>query len=101
METYPNLVVALNDLKKKGYVEDFNLRQNWIECREGQCKIFYNEFEIEKVFRFEANDSSADSTSILYVITSEKFDLKGTLINAYSIYSDDIADKLLEKLRIE
>lgn len=100
MENYDNLVEALNDLKMQGYTEDFNLKQNCIECRNGQYKIFHDEFEIDKVFRFEADDSSADSETVLYTISSNKYELKGTMINAYSIYSDDVADEMLEKLKI-
>lgn len=99
MESYNNIIEALDALKQQGYTEDFNLKQNCIECRNSEYKVFHNEFEIEKTYRFEADDSSPDSETILYVISSEKYKLKGTMINAYSIYSDDIADEMLEKLK--
>lgn len=75
------------------------MKENCIECRNGGFKIFHNEFEIDKVFRFEDADSSADSSSVLYVISSEKYKLKGTMINSYSIYSDSIANEMLDKLK--
>lgn len=99
MKAYDNLVDALTDLKKIGYEEDFNLKQNCLECRNGAYKIFHNEFEIDNFFRFDDGDSSADSSSILYTISSEKYGLKGTLINSYSIYSNDITDDMLSKLK--
>lgn len=99
MKSYDNLVEALADLKKQGYEEDFNLKQNCLECRNGQYRIFHNEFEIDGYFRFEDDDSSADSSSILYVISSEKYGLKGTLVNSFSIYSNDITDEMLDKLK--
>ena len=99
MKSYDNLIEALTDLKKEGYVEDFNLKQNCLECRDGQYKVFHNEFEIDTYFRFDGDDSSPDSSSILYTITSEKYGLKGTLINSFSIYSNDITDDMLNKLK--
>lgn len=98
MESYDTLVEGINELKKQGYTEDFNLKQNCIECRNGEYKIFHNEFEIDKFFRFEG-DSNPDDSSILYAISSEKYKLKGILVNAYSIYSGDITDEMLNKLK--
>ncbi|MCB0687948.1 MAG: phosphoribosylpyrophosphate synthetase [Saprospiraceae bacterium] len=98
MESYDTLIEAIQALKKQGYVEDFNLRQNCLECRNGDFQIFHNEFEIDKYFRFEG-ESSPDDSSILYAISSEKYKLKGLLVNAYSIYSEEITDEMLAKLK--
>lgn len=98
MENYDNLIDGINGLKEQGYVEDFNLKENCLECRGNQYKIFHNEFEIDKVFRFE-DDSSPDDSSILYAISSEKYKLKGIMLNAYGIYTDAITDEMLQKLK--
>ncbi|PZD77943.1 phosphoribosylpyrophosphate synthetase [Mesonia sp. K7] len=98
MKSYDNLVEALQGLKKQGYTEDFNLKENCLECSKGKYKIFHNEFEIDKTFRFEDDTSSPEGSSILYAISSDKFNIKGTMVNSYGIYSDDIADEMLDKL---
>ncbi len=100
MEYYDNLVEGINGLKKQGYTEDFNIKENWLECQNGVYKVFHNEFDIDKYFRIES-DSDADDSSILYAISSDKFNLKGVLVNAYGMYSDDMADELLDKLNIK
>ncbi|MCE3278999.1 MAG: phosphoribosylpyrophosphate synthetase [Bacteroidetes bacterium] len=100
MENYNNLIEAINGLKKQGYTEDFNLHQNCITCRDGHYKIFHNEFVVDKYFRFE-NDTDPSDQSIIYAITSEKYNLKGILINAYGIYSDDITNEMLDTLKIK
>src|SRR5687768_13807706 len=97
MESYDTLVEAINGLKKQGYTEDFNLKENCIECREGQFRIFHNEFVIDKFFRFEG-DSNPSDAAILYAVSSEKYKLKGVLVNGYGMYSDTIANEMLEKL---
>ena len=99
MKSYDNLVEGLNDLKMQGYVEDFNLKENCLECRNGQYKVFHNEFEIDKWFRIEGDDSSPDDSSILYAISSDKYGLKGTMVNAYGVYSNSIANEMLSKLK--
>lgn len=97
MEGYTTLVDAMNGLHKEGYVEDFNLKENCLECRAGQYRIFHNEFEIDKYYRFEGETDPGDE-SILYAISSDKYNLKGVLVNGYGIYSDPIADEMLKKL---
>ena len=87
----------MNDLRKEGYTEDFNLQQNCIECRNGQFRILARDFKVDKFFRFEGASNPSDS-SILYAISSDSHNLKGVLVNGYGIYSEPVTDELLEKL---
>ena len=89
---------SIADLRKQGYLEDFNLRQDCLECRNGQFRIFHDEFKVDTYYRFEGMSDPADS-SILYAISSDKYGLKGVLINAYGIYSEPIVDEMVEKLK--
>src|SRR5688500_18310370 len=99
MPQYVTLSQTMNDLRKEGYVEDFNLQQNCLECRNGQFKVFADEFKIDKYFRFEGDSNPFDS-AILYAISSKKHGLKGVLVNAYGIYSEPVTDELLKKLEV-
>ena len=99
MQQYSNLIEAINGLRKEGYTEDFNLEQQCISCRDGQFKIFHDEFMIDKYFRFDVSSDAADQ-SIIYAISSRKHDLKGILINAYGIYSEPLTNEMLKKLQI-
>lgn len=98
MEAYETLSEAMNALKAQGYTEDFNLKQNCIECREGHYKIFHDEFKIDKSFRFDVNEDPSDQ-AVLYAISSEKYHLKGVLVSGYGIYSDPITNEMLDKLK--
>ena len=95
---YNTLSEKINDLRKQGYTEDFNLQQNCLECRNGQFKLFADDFKIDSYYRFEGESNPSDS-SILYAISSERHGLKGVLVNAYGIYSDPITDEMLQKLQ--
>ena len=99
MKPYVTLSETMNELRKEGYVEDFNLQQNCLECRNGQFKIFSEEFKVDKFFRFEG-DSNPSDAAILYAISSDVHQLKGILVNAYGIYSEPVTDEMLQKLEI-
>lgn len=99
METYTTLSETMNELRREGYVEDFNLQQNCLECRNGQFKLFAEEFKIDKYYRFEGQSNPSDQ-AILYAISSDRHQLKGVLVNAYGIYSEPVTDELLAKLDI-
>ncbi|WP_128543007.1 phosphoribosylpyrophosphate synthetase [Larkinella soli] len=98
MESYDTLVEALNDLKQKGYTYDFNLAQDCLVCHSPNLRLQPDDFEIVETYRFEGM-SNPDDNSILYAIAS-KDGLKGTLVNAYGTYADEISDEMVEKLKV-
>lgn len=99
METYNDLMEGINALKEQGYSEDFNIMGNWLECQNGTYRIEPDEFQIDKFFRIEGCDSSPEESSILYAISSEAYGIKGTMVNAYGMYSDGVSDAILSKLK--
>ena len=99
MKSYTTLSETMNELRKEGYTEDFNLQQNCLECRNGQFKLFADEFKVDKYFRFEGASNPSDA-AILYAISSDTNNLKGLLVNAYGIYSEPATDEMMEKLKI-
>jgi hypothetical protein len=92
------LIDALQNLRQLGYVEDFNLQPQHLSCRDGQYEITHEEFHVDHVFRFEGDSNPSDET-VLYAISSEKYQLKGVLVNAYGIYSEPLANEMIAKLR--
>lgn len=94
---YENLVEALNDLKGKGYTHDFNLHNNALQSSQGGIELSPKDFEIVKVYRFEGMSDPGDN-SILYAIKCPKHNIKGTFINGYGVYADDVSEELLKKL---
>ncbi len=98
METYETLTEGINALKKQGYTEDFNLKPNCLEGKDGKYQLLHDEFKIDKSFRFDVNEDPSDQ-SVLYAISSEKRKLKGILVGGVGIYSDAITNEMLEKLK--
>ncbi|MCB9046802.1 MAG: phosphoribosylpyrophosphate synthetase [Chitinophagales bacterium] len=97
--TMDTLSQVMEQLRKEGYTEDFNIEKNCLVCREGKFKVFHDEFVIDKFYRFEG-DSNPEDEATLYAISSTKHDIKGVLVNGAGIYTDDITNELLESLRI-
>lgn len=100
MKSYTTLSETMNELRKEGYTEDFNLQQNCLECRNGEFKVFADEFKVDKYFRFEGASNPSDA-AILYAISSDSKNLKGVLVNAYVIYSEPLTDEMMEKLDMQ
>ena len=99
MKQYVTLSETLNDLHQEGYTEDFNLQQNCLECRDGQFRVFADDFKIDKYYRFEGESNPSDQ-AIVYAISSDRHGLKGVLVNAYGIYSEPVTDEMLQKLDV-
>jgi hypothetical protein len=99
MNAFDTVSQALDELKKQGYTEDFNLLEDCLECRNGAYRVFAEEFVVDSFYRFEGVSDPADE-SIVYAISSAKHGLKGVLVAAYGVYSETITDEMMEKLRI-
>lgn len=99
MENYNTLSEAINGLKKKGYTEDFNLRPHSLHCASLDIQWIPEDFTIDKYFRFEGM-SNPDDNSILFAITS-KDGVKGTLVDAYGMYAENLTEPMIKKLSIQ
>ncbi len=97
-ESYGTLSETINGLKKEGYTIDFNINREFVVCNNPNMTLFPDEFEIDKVYRFEG-ESNPDDQAILYAISSPKFNVKGVLVNGYGISSDDVTNALIKKLK--
>ena len=96
-EDFGTLSETINGLVKLGYTHDFNIKNECIVCNRTNITLSPDDFQIDHVYRFEGN-SDPEYQSILYAISSSKFDLKGTLVNGYGTSSDEATTKLIEKL---
>tara|TARA_R110000744_G_scaffold16401_1_gene45151 strand:+ start:4028 stop:4321 length:294 start_codon:yes stop_codon:yes gene_type:complete len=97
MKSYDTLSEAIQDLQKRGYSYDFNLRPHCLECVSLKLEIHPEDFEIDELHRFEGM-SSTDDNSILYAISS-KNGIMGTLVDAYGVYAENISEEMRKKLR--
>ena len=99
MHVYDTLLDALKDLAKRGYVQDFDVIPNGIKSRELDLQLYPEDFSIDEFYRFEG-DSDPDENSIIFAISS-KSGIKGTLIDAYGVYSEMLSSEMIEKLKVK
>lgn len=97
MDNYETLVDATNDLYKKGYTANLSLDEDSVNDKERGIEMQPDEFEIDEFYRFEGPSNPSDM-SIVYAISSAKYDLKGVLVNAYGVYADNATSALIAKL---
>ena len=97
MKQYRTLSETINDLKKRGYNEDLNLKATCIECPGRKLQLNPEDFTINEFYRFEGMSNPSDN-SIVYAISS-KAGIKGVLVDAYGVYAENLNDAMIKKLK--
>lgn len=96
MIKYATMVEALDNLRERGFTNDFNLRENGIECTRLQLQLHPEDFEIVEMHRFEGA-TNPDDSSVVYAIEG-KGGLRGVMVDAYGVYANPMSTDLLAKL---
>lgn len=97
-ESFGTLSETNNALIELGYTHDFNVREECLVCHQLEMTLSPDDFEIDKAYRFEGA-SNPDDQSVLYAISSPKYNIRGTLVNGYGVSADEATDQLIAKLR--
>lgn len=96
--SYTSLSVAIEDLQKNGFSEDFNLIAEGIESRSLKKQWKAGELEVIKFYRFEGMSDPGDNT-ILYLIETQD-GRKGLLVDVYGADQGEISPEMIKKLTI-
>ncbi|WP_081209992.1 phosphoribosylpyrophosphate synthetase [Salegentibacter sediminis] len=100
MKDYGTLSQAINKLKlEEGYEHDFNLLDEQIEIKSKNETYGIEEFDVDKVLRFEGM-SNPDDNAILYAISTTN-GRKGVLVDGYGISSGQVSDEMMKKLDLK
>ena len=100
MKDYGTLSQAINKLKlEEGYEHDFNLLDEEIELKSEDETFGVEDFDVDKVLRFEGM-SNPDDNAILYAITTSK-GYKGILVDGYGISSGQVSKEMIKKLDLK
>lgn len=97
--SYETLTEAINDLKTKGYVNDFNQNGAHLSCPNVNKDFKPADFTITATYRFEGMSNPGDN-SVLYAITAND-GTKGMLVDAYGVYADSLSEEMIEKFRVD
>ncbi|MFN4762626.1 phosphoribosylpyrophosphate synthetase [Gillisia sp. Q332] len=100
MKDYGTLSQAINKLKlEEGYEYDFNLLDEKIELKSQKEHFNTEEFDVDKVLRFEGM-SNPDDNAILYAITTHN-GKKGVLVDGYGISGGQVSKAMMDKLDLK
>ena len=92
MMGYPDtLTQVINRLKSQGYTEDLNRHDN--NALWGNPDAY----RVDAVYRFEG-PTSPDDESILYALSSDRYLVRGILVNGYGPSADPITATLEQQL---
>lgn len=86
------LTQVINRLKSQGYTEDLNRHDTstlWLDP---------DAYQVDAIYRFEGL-TSPDDESILYALSSDRYPVKGILVNGYGPSADPITAALERQLR--
>ena len=97
---YDTLSEAVEDLKRLGYQDDFELKKDCIVCNRIDKKLNPEDFTVDQMYRFEGMSSTGDN-SVLYAISSSDGKLKGLIVDAYGTYADPMTMEMLQKLKYD
>lgn len=97
--TYDTVSEAVNELIKRGYVTDFAIHpdQECLVCNKTSLQLSAEDFKIDEIYRFEGQSDPGDEM-IVFAISSDTFNIKGTVVNAFGVYSSGTSSKIVEKL---
>lgn len=88
MKNYESLSEALTDLRKRGYDNDFETQSICLYCSDLDMRLDPEDFHVDEVYRFQG-DSNPEGSSVIYAISSST-GVKGTLVDAYGAYSENL-----------
>lgn len=98
MRVFETMTEALTDLKSRGYTEDFKLHSDLLECLTNNQKFSAENFWVDEFYRFEGM-TNPDDSSILFAISSSD-GLKGTLVDAYGVYAENLTPEMSMRLQL-
>ncbi|MCB9169468.1 MAG: phosphoribosylpyrophosphate synthetase [Flavobacteriales bacterium] len=97
--SYDTLSQAVNDLQRRGYVDELELAGTHIACRARAIELDPDAFVIDEFHRFEGETDPSDE-SIVYAISAGSAGIRGILINAYGPYGSEVTQAMVRKLTV-
>jgi hypothetical protein len=96
MKVYETVTDAINDLRQRGYTADYNLLFDSIQSA-NNSKVHPENFEIKETYRFEGETDPGDE-AVVYGIETKDGE-KGVLMYGYGVYSEDMSEDMIRKLK--
>ncbi|MFL9838764.1 hypothetical protein ABS768_14740 [Flavobacterium sp. ST-75] len=93
---YATVLKAIEELREKGFTEDFNLHENCLVCNTDKFEA--EEFEISHIYYYEGDSNPGDEATV-YGIES-KSGIKGILVTGDEQDTDPMSKSIIDKLLV-
>ena len=97
MYSYDTVTQAVEGLRKRGYLIDFNIAFDKLICADNNICLLPDEFEIVESHRFEG-DSNPSDEDVVYAVESKDGKIKGVITSAFGVYADPVSNRIIQKL---
>lgn len=87
MTHYQSFSKALNDIRKRGYTYNFDLKSELLECPLEKLQIHLKNYKVDETFRFEGMSRDGDNL-VLYAISFNTY-VKGLLSNVNIVCTEN------------
>ena len=99
MYQYDTVLDALNDLKKRGYTYDFNLKGNEMYCNGLNKAYSPKHLKAKEVYRFEG-PSDPDEEAVVFAIETDD-GIKGSFVSAFGTYADAESKIFMDSIQMD
>ncbi len=90
---------AVNRLSAKGYIEDFQVKNNQLYLSSKKIFIKASDVCVDEIARFEG-DTNLDDEAIVFALRHPASGIKGTYVTAYSTDMDTADMDIIQQLKI-
>ncbi len=90
------LTERMNDLKNRGFKEEFTVDKSKLTLQDGSKSYSPNEMKIVEHYRFEGQSDPGDMTILYGIITDDG--TKGILIDGFGTYSSQEQAEFMHKV---
>ena len=89
---------AIHELQAKGYTENFVPHYDHFVYGNEKIELHPHDIFFDEVIRFE-DLSAPEGQSILYAISSPTKNVKGTYVESYGLYHEDLSSSMIERIK--
>ena len=95
---YSTMLDAVKGLKERGYVHEFKVRDDGMECLETGGKYQPDDMKIVEYHRFEGMSNPSDMSAVFAIECKDG--LRGLVVSSYGIYGDIKLIDFLDKVKV-
>ncbi|OYQ33118.1 hypothetical protein CHU92_13325 [Flavobacterium cyanobacteriorum] len=93
---YATVSKAIEELRQKGYNEDFNLDNNYLVCHSG--RFGHEEFVITDIYFYEGETDPGDEATVYGILSASGH--KGVLVTGDEADLDPMSGAIIDKLLV-